>query len=104
MGELGKDTGGVTREMWRLFGNDIKSLCDGQNDKFVFRHDSSKVQVVAHLLFLLCMCLECILGRIVQKDWYPCWDVHSAGRFWLCIFSSFHLSLHVWKRYLHYIS
>ena len=45
MGELGKDTGGVTREMWRLFGNELKMLCDGRKDKLVFRHDSAKVQV-----------------------------------------------------------
>ena len=43
---LGKDTGGVTKEMWRLFGqNLLTSLCEGPDGNVVFRHDSSKVKV-----------------------------------------------------------
>lgn len=45
IGEIGRDTGGVTRELWRLLSKDIAAMCDGQPTKCVFRHDSSKVQV-----------------------------------------------------------
>ena len=46
VGELGKDTGSVTREMWRLLGKDVQMMCDGQEGQLVFRHDSTKVQVM----------------------------------------------------------
>ena len=45
VGEPGKDTGGLTRELWRLFGKDLYQLCDGPPASKVPRHDASKLQV-----------------------------------------------------------
>ena len=41
--ECGRDTGGVTRELWRLLGYSIVGLCEGQPNNLVFRHDSQRV-------------------------------------------------------------
>ena len=38
----------MTREMWRLFGEDLQMMCDGQEGQLVFRHDSTKVQVAIY--------------------------------------------------------
>ena len=46
VGEVGCDTGGVTRELWRLLAQDIMGLCDGVEGNLVFRHDSAKIQVL----------------------------------------------------------
>ena len=43
IGEAGRDTGGVTRELWRLLSHDVMRLCEGQLSKLVFRHDSDRV-------------------------------------------------------------
>ena len=40
VGECGRDTGGVTRELWRLQGYSIVGLCEGQPNNLSFRHDS----------------------------------------------------------------
>ena len=45
IGECGSDTGGVTHELWRLFGNSVMGLCEGQANTLVFRQDSGKVSV-----------------------------------------------------------
>ena len=45
IGEAGRDTGGVTRELWRLLSHDVMRLCEGQPSKLVFRHDSDRVLV-----------------------------------------------------------
>ena len=45
MGESGRDIGGVTRELWRLLGHGVASLCEGQSEMLVFRHDTEKVGV-----------------------------------------------------------
>lgn len=46
VGELGKDTGGLTREMWALFSKSVQqSLCEGKEKCAVFRHDATKLQV-----------------------------------------------------------
>ena len=39
-GEMGRDTGGITRELWRLLGQSILQLYFGDSSKLVFRHDS----------------------------------------------------------------
>lgn len=44
VGESGQDTGGLTRELWRLFGKFLQeNLCDGK-ENCVLRHDSTKLQ------------------------------------------------------------
>lgn len=44
--EPGLDTGGLTRELWRLFGKYIQqSLCEGRENCLVIRHDATKLQV-----------------------------------------------------------
>ena len=45
VGEEGEDTGGLTRELWRLFGKEIQSLCEGKENILVPRHDATKLQV-----------------------------------------------------------
>ena len=46
VGECGKDTGGLTRELWRLFGKHIQQhLCEGKENCLVLRHDATKLQV-----------------------------------------------------------
>lgn len=45
VGEEGRDTGGLTREMWRLFNNDLKRLCEGNEGCLLIRHDAAKLQV-----------------------------------------------------------
>ena len=45
IGESGTDTGGITRELWRLFGQGLMQQCNGSSDKMVFRHSSYKVMV-----------------------------------------------------------
>lgn len=45
VGEMGRDTGGVTRELWRLLGLSLTSLCEGPSHMRVFRHDSERVGV-----------------------------------------------------------
>lgn len=44
-GESGRDTGGITRELWRLFAREVEMLCDGSVAMKVFRHDSLKIKV-----------------------------------------------------------
>jgi hypothetical protein len=45
VGEAGEDTGGLTRELWRLFSKSIQQhLCEGQENCLIFRHDSAKLQ------------------------------------------------------------
>ena len=45
-GEAGQDTGGLTRELWQLFGKHLKqSLCEGKDNCLVFRHDAQKLKV-----------------------------------------------------------
>ena len=63
VGELGKDTGGVTREMWRLFGKYVQMTCDGQDGKLVFRQDSTKVQVTS-----------CIMCHLLKTHHYTIQD------------------------------
>ena len=45
IGKCGRDTGGVTRELWRLFGYCLVELCEGTPNCLVFRHDSGRVSV-----------------------------------------------------------
>ena len=46
IGEAGSDTGGLTRELWRLFGMYLEeSLLEGKKNRMVVRHDASKLQV-----------------------------------------------------------
>ena len=37
IGECGRDTGGATRELWRLIG---ECVMEGQPNNLLFRHDS----------------------------------------------------------------
>lgn len=43
VGEVGRDTGGLTRELWQLFAREIERLCDGHLK--IFRHDAAKLHV-----------------------------------------------------------
>ena len=53
IGELGKDTGGLTREMWSLFSKSVQqSLCEGKANCSVLRHDATKLQVNLHKVHL----------------------------------------------------
>lgn len=45
VGEEGRDTGGLTRELWRLFGRDVQGLCDGSPKNKIIRHDAAKFRV-----------------------------------------------------------
>lgn len=44
-GEAAKDTGGVTRELWRLLSTEVEGLCDGREACKIFRHDAVKLKV-----------------------------------------------------------
>ena len=52
VGEAGRDTGGITREMWTLLGKDIANICDGKDNCKIPRHDADKLQVP---LLYVCM-------------------------------------------------
>ena len=45
VGETGRDTGGLTREMFCYFGRDLKQSCIGKNNCRLPRHDTIKLQV-----------------------------------------------------------
>ena len=46
VGECGKDTSVLTRELWHLFGKHIQQhLCEGRENCLVLRHDVTKLQV-----------------------------------------------------------
>ena len=45
VGEEGRDTGGLTREMWRLFGYDLQRMCEGKEGCLLIKHDATKLQV-----------------------------------------------------------
>lgn len=54
VGEAGQDTGGITRELWRLFGENVKeSLCEGREHALVLRHDSNRLKVYRHTYNIL---------------------------------------------------
>ena len=44
-GEEGRDTGGLTREMWRLFSIVMQHICEGKKGFLVIKHDTAKLQV-----------------------------------------------------------
>ena len=61
IGESGRDTGGLTREMFTLYSRQLKSLCDGQEHMKIPRHDATILQV-----WLACNMSEimaCFVGR-----------------------------------------
>ena len=65
VGESGKDTGGLTREMWSLFSKSIQqSLCEGAN-RSVLRHDATKLQVYCKPTFLITI--------------YTLWEWHTSN-------------------------
>lgn len=41
VGEEGRDTGGLTREMWLLFNSDLKRMCEGKEGCLLIRHDAA---------------------------------------------------------------
>lgn len=45
IGECGRDTGGVTRELWRFLGRALMNICEGQPNNLVFRHNAELVSV-----------------------------------------------------------
>ena len=45
VGESGRDTGGLTRELWCLFSREMASICDGKEHCKIPRHDAVKLQV-----------------------------------------------------------
>ena len=46
VGKYGKDTGGLTRGLWHLFGKHIQQhLCEGKENCLVLRHGATKLQV-----------------------------------------------------------
>ena len=49
IGEVGSNTGGLTRELWRLLGLDVMRLCEGQPNMLVLRHDSDRVLVGVYI-------------------------------------------------------
>ena len=42
MGDEGEDNGEIARELWNLFGIDLKAVCEGTSNKLVFSHSSAK--------------------------------------------------------------
>lgn len=45
IGEDGHDTGGLTKELWRLFGHDLKKKCNGRATRKIPLHDAAGLQV-----------------------------------------------------------
>lgn len=55
VGEEGRDTGGLTREMWRLFSIEVQRICEGKKGCLLIKHDATKLQVYNHyILWLFC--------------------------------------------------
>lgn len=65
VGEEGSDTGGLTREMWRLFGKDLQCMCEGKEGCLLIKHDAAKLQVRICILELsvLQINLHCTIRR-----------------------------------------
>lgn len=53
VGEDGVDTGGLTREMWRLFGRDLQCMCEGKEGCLLIKHDAAKLQVCMSLYYYI---------------------------------------------------
>ena len=67
--EVGRDTGGVTRELWCLFGCAVMQLCEGQPDKLVLRHNSEHVQVI-----IIAKCMQStVFDEIFSFTYYTEW-------------------------------
>ena len=45
VGEEGRDTGGLTREMWRLFAKELQQMCEGRAGCLMIKHDATKLKV-----------------------------------------------------------
>ena len=45
VGEEGRDTGGLSREMWRIFSSEIQRMCEGKEGCLLIKHDATKLQV-----------------------------------------------------------
>ena len=46
VGEVGEDTGGLTRELWRLFSREVRNVVfEGQENARTLRHDSTRLKV-----------------------------------------------------------
>ena len=45
IGEVGQDTGGLTRELWSELSQCLLKLCEGQAAKLIFRRDPERVIV-----------------------------------------------------------
>ena len=70
VGEPGKDTGGLTRELWSLLSKNIQqSLCEGKENCLVLRHDATKLRVykLAPLSIIVTYILFLIGGHLPQS-------------------------------------
>lgn len=109
IGENGRDTGGVTRELWRLMGLSLMKLCEGQPSRLVFRRDSERVVVSSGILeksvsLLMDVCYIFYITfiffkvRRIQAYWHPSRNVVVEWWFWVPIFCSSHIQLHLRPR------
>ena len=65
VGEEGRDTGGLTREMWRLFGKELQGLCEGREGCLLIKHNAEKLQVIT--LSFVCITLKLIFNSFHSK-------------------------------------
>lgn len=45
VGQEGHDTGGLTREMWHHFSNELLHICEGEKGCLLIKHDATKLRV-----------------------------------------------------------
>ena len=74
VGEPGKDTGGLTRELWCLFARHLQqSLCEGKENCRVVRHDAAKLQVIIYIWVVLHN-LSLTYRRVFTEEWECSWE------------------------------
>ena len=73
VGEEGRDTGGLTREMWRLFSIEVQRICEGKKGCLLIKHDATKLQVyivTSEICYLAS--ITCISSYMLYKQFFSC--------------------------------
>lgn len=97
IGECGRDTGRVTRELWRLFGYCLVGLCEGTPNCLVFRHDSGRVSV-RFREYSLQQCKFSVLFPIewrLSQYWCASRNVYYSRGIWLPFLCSISLPIYM---------
>ena len=96
VGEEGRDTSGLSREMWRLFGSEMQRMCEGKEGCLLIKHDTTKLQVFYLNLMLLPLHDKYVhTGGSVFEDRDADGSIVGSGWIWFSFFCPFYLSVHL---------